>query len=166
LASRKKSLHASELDNPQVTLARTAYQDNIAPLPKERFQFIDKSGVNIAMTRLFGRAKRGQRVDDAVPKKHGSKLTLLGSLSCHGLDAVMSIDDPTDTAAFRAYVTAMLASTLEPGEVVVMDNLGAHKVRGRREAIEAAGATLLYLPPYAPGTSEDPTPNLGNAFIS
>jgi hypothetical protein len=98
-------------------------------------------------------APRGQRVPDAVPKNHGSNVTILGALSCQGLDAVMTIDGPTDTAVFRAYVAQVLVPTLVPGDVVVMDNWGAHKVKGIREAIEAAGAALLYLPPYSPDWS-------------
>jgi transposase len=153
LAAKKKSLHASERDTPQVTLARMAYRRDIAALPPERFKFVDESGVNIAMTRLFGRAARGCRVVDAIPKNHGSNVTLLGSLSCQGLEAVMTIDGPTDAAVFRAYVSEVLVPTLTPGDIVVMDNLSAHKVTGIREAIEAAGATLLYLPPYSPDWS-------------
>jgi transposase len=119
----------------------------------DRFRFIDESGVNIAMTRRFGRARPGERVHDAVPKNHGKNITLLGALSCQGIDAMMSVDGPTDTAVFRAYIEQVLVPTLAPGDVVVMDNLGAHKVKGVREAIEAVGARLLYLPPYSPDLS-------------
>jgi transposase len=136
-----------------VILARSAYRQRTAALPKKRFKFIDESGVNIAMTRLFGRAPRGQRVVDAIPKNHGSNVTLLGSLSCDGMEAVMTVEGATDAAVFQAYVDQVLSPTLTPGDIVVMDNLGAHKVRGIREAIEAAGATLLYLPPYSPDWS-------------
>lgn len=122
-------------------------------LPVERLKFMDESGANIAMTRLFGCAKRGERVPDAVPKNHGDNITILGSLSCIGLEAVMTINGPVDAAVFRAYVTHVLVPTLQPGDSVVMDNLGSHKVVGIREAIEAAGATLLYLPPYSPDWS-------------
>jgi transposase len=125
----------------------------MASLPLERFKFVDESGMNLAMTRLFGRAVRGCRVLDAVPKNYGSNVTILGCLSEQGLEAVMTIDGPTDTAVFRAYVTQVLVPTLVPGDLVVMDNLGAHKVKGVREAIETAGATLLYLPPYSPDWS-------------
>jgi transposase len=114
---------------------------------------VDESGVNIAMTRRYGRARRGQRVNDAVPKNWGRNVTVLGSLSCHGLEAVMTIEGATDAAVFRAYVGEVLAPTLKPGDVVVMDNLGAHKVDGIRSAIEARGATLMYLPPYSPDYS-------------
>ena len=133
--------------------ARQAYRNEIADLPLERFKFVDESGANIAMTRLFGRAARGTRVPDAVPKNHGDNITILGSLSCAGLEAVMTINGPVDAAVFRAYVSEVLVPTLAPGDIVVMDNLGSHKVTGIREAIEAAGATLLYLPPYSPDWS-------------
>lgn len=105
------------------------------------------------MTRLFGRAKRGERVADAVPKNYGDNITILGSLSCAGLEAVMTINGAVDTAVFRAYVDQVLVPTLAPGDIVVMDNLGSHKVAGIRDAIEAAGAILLYLPPYSPDWS-------------
>jgi transposase len=136
-----------------VIQARAAYQEEVAQLPLERFRFIDESGVNIAMTRHFGRARRGERVHDAVPKNHGQNVTLLGALSCQGIDAVMSIDGPTDTAVFRVYVEQVLVPTLLPGDIVVMDNLSAHKAKEIRTAIEAAGARLIYLPPYSPDLS-------------
>lgn len=105
------------------------------------------------MTRRYGRARRGQRVHDAVPKNWGRNVTILGSLSCHGLEAVMTVEGATDGAVFIAYVSQVLAPTLKPGDVVVMDNLGSHKVDGIRSAIEARGATLMYLPPYSPDYS-------------
>ena len=105
------------------------------------------------MTRRYGRARRGQRVHDAVPKNWGRNVTVLGSLSCHGLEAVMTVEGATDGAVFRAYVSQVLAPTLKAGDVVVMDNLGAHKVDGIRSAIEARGAALMYLPPYSPDYS-------------
>lgn len=146
-------LHASERATPKVTLARQAYRDEIAELPVERFKFIDESGTNIAMTRAFGRAVRGQRVTDAVPKNHGENITMLGSLACSGIEAVMTINGAVDSAVFRAYVAQVLVPTLAAGDIVVMDNLGSHKVEGIRQAIEAAGATLVYLPPYSPDWS-------------
>lgn len=133
--------------------ARTAYCNEIADLPIERFKFIDEAGANLAMTRLFGRAARGERVVDTVPKNYGDNITILGALSRTGLEAVMTINGPTDTAVFRAYVSQVLAPTLAPGDIVIMDNLAAHKVNGIRETIGAAGATLVYLPPYSPDRS-------------
>ena len=105
------------------------------------------------MTRRFGRARRGQRVHDAVPKNWGRNVTVLGSLSSQGLEAVMTVEGATDAAVFRTYVDQILVPTLKPGDVVVMDNLAAHKVEGIGRAIEAAGASLMYLPPYSPDYS-------------
>lgn len=133
--------------------ARLAYLQEIIQLPPARFRFIDESGVNIAMTRLYGRARRGERVHDAVPKNHGQNISVLGALSCQGIDAVMTINGATDAAVFRIYVKQVLVPTLVPGDVVIMDNLSAHKGKPIREAIEAAGASLLYLPPYSPDLS-------------
>lgn len=97
------------------------------------------------MSRRYGRAQRGMRVHDAVPKNFGSNVTILGALSCTGLDAVMTVDGATDTAVFRAYVEQVLVPTLEPNDIVVMDNLSVHKVRGIREAIEAVGRGTIDL---------------------
>jgi transposase len=105
------------------------------------------------MTRRYGRAQYGRRVADAVPKNFGSNVTILGALSCNGLDAVMTVEGATDTAVFRAYVEQVLVPTLVADDVVVMDNLSVHKVSGIREAIEATGARLMYLPPYSPDYS-------------
>ena len=105
------------------------------------------------MTRRYGRARRGMRVHDSVPKNFGRNVTILGALSCSVLNAVMSVEGATDTAVFRAYVEQVLAPTLAAGDIVVMDNLSSHKVSGIRQAIEAAGAALLYLPPYSPDYS-------------
>jgi transposase len=105
------------------------------------------------LTRLFGRAAPGERVHATVPKNYGRNVTLLGALSCQGIDAVMTIEGPTDTAVFQAYVSQVLVPTLTHGDIVVMDNLSAHKVSGIREAIEGAGARLVYLPPYSPDYS-------------
>jgi transposase len=113
-------------------------------------KFIDETGCNIAMTRRRGRATPGVRVEDAVPKNFGRNVTVLGALSCHGLEAVMTVDSATDATVFRTYVNHVLIPTLRPGDVVVMDNLSAHKVAGIEQAIEGVGATLIYLPPYSP----------------
>ena len=105
------------------------------------------------MTRLYGRAPRGERAVGSVPQNYGANLTLIGALGTGGLGALMTIEGATDGAVFRAWTERVLCPTLEAGDVVVMDNLGAHKVRGIREAIEGRGAELLYLPPYSPDFS-------------
>ena len=105
------------------------------------------------MTRRYGRARHGARVHDAVPRNYGRNVTILGALSCDGLDAVMTVDGATDSAVFRSYVTQVLVPTLVAEDIVIMDNLSAHKVTGIEEAITAAGATLVFLPPYSPDCS-------------
>jgi transposase len=125
----------------------------IAPLDVQRFKFIDESGVNMAMTRLYGRAPRGTRVIDSVPYNYGPNLTMVGALGLHGLEAVMTVEGATDADVFLAYVEHVLAPTLRPGDIVVMDNLRAHKVTGVQPMIEGRGARLLYLPPYSPDLS-------------
>ena len=105
------------------------------------------------MTRRYGRARQGARVHDAVPKNFGRNVTILGALSCNGLDAVMTVDGATDTAVFRTYITQVLVPTLVPDDIVIMDNLSSHKVSGIEEAIKATGASLLFLPPYSPDCS-------------
>ena len=99
---------------------------------------------------LRGRAKRGERCRAAVPHGHWKTTTFTAGLRLGGLSAPMLLDGPMDGDAFRAYVTHVLVPELAPGDIVVMDNLPAHKVTGVRATIEQAGATLLYLPPYSP----------------
>jgi len=102
------------------------------------------------MARLRGRAKRGKRCRAAIPHGHWKTTTFTAGLRLGGLSAPMLLDGPMDGDAFRAYVTQVLVPELAKGDIVVMDNLPAHKVAGVRDAIEKAGATLLYLPPYSP----------------
>jgi transposase len=118
-----------------------------------RCKFVDESGVNIAMTPLYGRAPRGERVVGSVPQNYGSNLTMIAALGVSGLAALMTVEGATDGEAFRVWTEQVLCPTLEKGDVVVMDNLGAHKVSGIREAIEGRGAKLIYLPPYSPDLS-------------
>jgi transposase len=102
------------------------------------------------MTRRFGRAPRGERVIGAVPQNYGANLTMLAALSLHGIEAVMTIEGATDAEAFQAYTKEVLGPTLRPGDIVILDNLSAHKMTSIREVIEGCGAQLLYLPPYSP----------------
>jgi transposase len=112
--------------------------------------FLDESGVTTEMTRRYGRAEGGQRVQDAVPAGHWRTLTILAALSLRGIRAAMTVEAPTDGDVFLAYVEQVLRPRLEPGDVVILDNLPAHKVDGVRCLIESRGAQLLYLPPYSP----------------
>lgn len=112
--------------------------------------FLDESGVSTEMTRRYGRAPQGERVREGTPAGHWHTLTLLGALTSDGLLATMTIESPTDTDVFLAYLEQVLCPRLRPGQVVVMDNLSAHKHPAVRQLIEQAGAELLYLPPYSP----------------
>lgn len=112
--------------------------------------FLDESGVTTEMTRRYGWAPRPERVSEAVPAGHWRTLTVLAALTTTGVLASMSIESPTDGDVFLAFVEQVLAPRLEPGHVVVLDNLSAHKVAGVRQLIEDRGAQLLYLPPYSP----------------
>jgi len=102
------------------------------------------------MARRFGRCPRGQRLVAAVPHGHWKTSTFIGALRLSGLTAPLVIDGAMNGETFRAYVEQVLAPTLSQGDIVIMDNLAAHKVAGIREAIEARGACVRYLPPYSP----------------
>ena len=102
------------------------------------------------MTRRYGRGFGGERVREGTPAGHWRTLTVLGAMSCQGLIATMTVEAPIDREVFLAYLEQVLCPQLQPGQVVVMDNLSSHKVVGVRELIEATGAELLYLPPYSP----------------
>lgn len=122
----------------------------MSDIDPSRLVFLDEAGSNAAMAREYGRAPSGERVHDAKPVNYGENLTILGAITVDGFAAVMTIPGATTGEVFVAYVEKVLVPNLVPGQVVVMDNLSAHKVAGVREAIERAGAELLYLPPYSP----------------
>lgn len=115
-----------------------------------KFKFLDEAGSNLAMTRLYGRGAKGERVIETVPQNYGENITMLASLSIEGIQAPMTINGAVDGIVFKVYVAQVLCPTLKAGDVVVMDNLPAHKVAGIKELIEARGAKLIYLPPYSP----------------
>jgi transposase len=102
------------------------------------------------MARRYGRAPKGKRLRASIPHGHWKTTTFVAGLRLSGMVAPMVLDGPINGAAFQAYVDQVLVPALKPGDIVIMDNLGSHKRSGVREAIEAAGASLLYLPPYSP----------------
>ena len=114
------------------------------------FVFVDETSASTAMTRLYGWGPKGERLVDAVPAGHWKTTTFVAGLRHDGLIAPFVLDGPMTGEVFRAYVTQMLAPALLPGDVVVMDNLPAHKVAGVEEAVRAVGASILYLPAYSP----------------
>jgi transposase len=133
-----------------VKARRLAWFEAQPELDPNRLVFIDETGASTKMARLRGRAPRGARCRAAIPHGHWKTTTLVAALRLEGMTAPMIIDGAMNGEAFRAWVRHMLAPSLGAGDIVVMDNLPAHKVGGVREMIEARGARLLYLPPYSP----------------
>jgi transposase len=150
LTRKHKTAHAAEQDRPDVAAARRVWREQQPALKAERLVFLDETWATTAMARRYGRARRGRRVVAAVPHGHWKTTTFLAALRHDGLTAPCVFDGAINGERFLAYVEQALAPTLRPGDIVVMDNLAAHKVKGVREAIEATGAGLLYLPPYSP----------------
>ncbi len=113
--------------------------------------FVDESGFHTSMTRLRARAPRGQRAYGKVPRNRGKNTTLIAAITLEGaMGESMAIEGATDALAFEAYVERFLAPSLEEGQVVVLDGLGAHRTDRVRELIEATGADLVFLPSYSP----------------
>jgi transposase len=147
---QKKTAHAAEQQRADVLARRQLWFDGQTELDPERLIFIDETGANTKMARLRGRAPRGERCRAAIPHGHWKTTTLTAGLRLSGLAAPMLLDGAMNGVAFKAYVEQVLVPELSPGDIVVMDNLPAHKVNGVSQAIEDAGAELLYLPPYSP----------------
>jgi transposase len=133
-----------------VKSARDAWSEGQPDLDPKKLIFIDETGATTKMARLYGRAPKGERCRASVPHGHWKTTTFTAGLRIDGLAAPFVLDGPMDGSAFRAYLTQVLVPELKPGDVVIMDNLPAHKVRGVRQTIEAAGGMLLYLPAYSP----------------
>lgn len=112
--------------------------------------FVDETWLNTQMSRYWGWGEKGEKIPEAIPAGHWRSFTLLGAMTSSGLLAAMTIEDSTDTDIFLAFLDQVLCPKLQPGQIVVMDNLSAHKAPAVREKIEATGASLLYLPPYSP----------------
>jgi len=144
--AQKKSLSAAERDEA----ARAAWRADVAALDPARCVFLDECGTHLAHTRAYGRAPRGERAVGAVPRNRGRVTTLLAGLTATGVGPTRTRLGGTTKAVFLAYLREELAPTLAPGQVVILDNLGAHRAREVREIVEARGARLLYLPPYSP----------------
>jgi transposase len=147
---KKTTAHAAEQDRDDVAAAREVWFERQIELDPAKLVFIDETSVSTNMARRFGWSVRGERCRASVPHGHWKTTTLVAGLRLDGVAAAMTIDGALDGAGFLAYVDQVLAPTLTRGHIVVMDNVRTHKVAGVRETIEAAGAKLLYLPPYSP----------------
>jgi len=115
-----------------------------------RLIFLDETGLNTKMTRLYGRAARGQRCLGQAPHGHWASVTFIAALRHDRLSAPWVIDGPMDGTLFLTYLEKVLAPELLPGDLVICDNLSSHKVSGVKQAVESSGARLLYLPAYSP----------------
>ena len=140
----------SERDRPSVIKRREAFLAEILGIEPHRLVFIDESGSNIGMSREYGRSLPGKRIIERLPRNRGSVTTMIGALRVDGLHALMTIQGGTSRDVFLEFIREHLVPVLRPGDVVVMDNLGAHHATGVREAIEAGAARVLYLPAYSP----------------
>ncbi|WP_157886575.1 IS630 family transposase [Acetobacter ascendens] len=150
MTNQKKTAHASEQTRPDVAQQREAWFDSQPDLDPTRLIFIDETAVSTKMARLRGRSQRGTRCRMSVPHGHWKTTTFIGGLRLSGMTAPMMLDGPMTGEWFAAYTRKVLVPTLSPGDVVILDNLPAHKGAVAREAVEAVGARLLFLPPYSP----------------
>ncbi|NES80351.1 MAG: IS630 family transposase [Moorea sp. SIO2B7] len=132
---------------------RFEYREWVLGIDPHNLIFVDESGVNLGMTRLYGKAKKGERLYDSCPGNRGQNISLIGALSLNGLIATMSIPGSVNSEIFITYVQKVLAPQLWVGAIVVMDNLSVHQAKKIRELIESAGAKLVFLPPYSPDLS-------------
>jgi transposase len=147
---QKKVIHAAEQQRPDVQMRRAAWTVDRLDWEAGHLVFIDESGARTNLVRQYGRCLRGRRLVSYAPHGHWKTTTFVAALRQDGFTAPMVLDGAMDGKAFLAYVQQVLVPTLKDGDLVVMDNLASHKRAGVRESIEAAGARLLYLPPYSP----------------
>jgi transposase len=149
ITRKKKDLHHEERDRPDSQRQRATFVEELAELDPEHLVFVDESGATTDMTRTHGRAPAGERVPGSVPGDWES-VTVIAGMRLSGVVAPMVFLGATDTAAFETWVTQMLVPELEPGDVVVWDNLSPHKSAVAQRAVESAGATVKPLPPHSP----------------
>lgn len=149
-SASKKSLHAAEQDRPDVAQAREQWRGRQTSLDPKKLVFVDETGTNTKMVRGYGRCRRGQRLIGKQPWGHWKTTTFTAGLRCDGISAPWVLDGPMNRDAFLTYVEAVLAPTLAAGDMVVIDNLPAHKGEAVKKIIQDRGATLVFLPPYSP----------------
>ena len=149
ITRKKKTLHAQEQKSPRVQAQRRVFQKKLAAVGPEHLVFVDESGANTGMTRSYGRAPEGERVQATAPGAW-QNVTLIAGMRISGVVAPMALPGAVDSMAFQTYVQEALVPELQAGDVVVLDNLQAHKNRAAIEAIEAVGARVEPLPVYSP----------------
>lgn len=130
--------------------ARSTWRRRVGQVSKDRFVFLDETGAKTNMKRLHGWSDCGERLVDSAPGGHWSTTTIISAIRLGGVATAMTTDGPTDALVFRGFTEHFLVPVLQDGDIVVMDNLSSHKVKGVVEMIEAVGAQVWYLPPYSP----------------
>ncbi|MET0530097.1 MAG: IS630 family transposase [Microvirga sp.] len=151
--SFKKTLRASEQGRSDVRQAREHWRTKRQPRMRQephRLVFLDETGTSTKMTRLRGRCPKGQRLYAKAPFGHWLTQTFIAGLRCYGLTAPWVIDGPMTRRIFETYVATQLAPTLSQGDVVILDNLPAHKSEKAAQCLKQRGAWFLFLPPYSP----------------
>jgi len=146
---KKKTLGATERNEE----ARRVWWEEMKKVDANQLVIVDETGSHIGLTPLYAWAPKGQRAFGSVPRNYGKNTTLLASLSLDGMGAAMILEGSTDTQAFERYIEQVLVPSLQPGKIVVMDNLSAHTGPKVRQAIEAKGCHLRFLPSYSPDFS-------------
>ncbi|MGZ3396852.1 MAG: IS630 family transposase [Isosphaeraceae bacterium] len=149
LPRKKKVPRAQEQDRPEVQEQRREFREQLVGVDPERLVFVDECGANTAMTRTYGRAPRGERVYTDTPGRWES-ITLTCGLRLSGVTAALAFPGATNTDVFTTYVEEVLVPELKPGDVVIWDNLKPHEAEDAIEAVEAAGARVVPLPPWSP----------------
>jgi transposase len=150
LTFKKKSAHASEQDRPDVLKQREDWLEGQLDLDPAKLVFIDETWASTNMAPLYGWAPKGERLRAGIPHGHWKRTTFIAGLRLTGLTAPMVLDGSINGTIFLDYVSRVLVPTLSPGDIVVADNLSSHKGHRVREAIEAVGATMRFLPSYSP----------------
>jgi transposase len=164
LTFKKKTVHASEQDRPDVLEQRENWFEGQLDLDPARLVFVDETWASTNMAPMYGWAPKGERLRVGIPHGHWKRTTFVAGLRSTGLTAPMALDGSINGASFLDYVKRVLAPTLTPGDIVIADNLSSHKGDQVRRAIEAVGAKILFLPPYSPDFS--PIENAFSKFKS
>ncbi|WP_197076982.1 transposase [Hymenobacter terrenus] len=162
MAAKKKSLHAAERDTEGVKALRKTFVEAIQGADFTCFKFVDETSTNLTYCRRYARTEGGQRVGQGGPLHGGPNVTLVAALTAKGLQGAMTVSGAVNGDVFAVYLAQVLGPTVVPGDVVVLDNLPAHKVAGLAELVEARSVRLLYLPPYSPDFN--PIENACQAF--
>lgn len=143
-------MHAAEQEEERIQALREVFFEWQKSADCRKLVFIDEAGSTRAMTRAFARSPRGERSPDAVPRNRGNVLTMLGALAPTGMTAMMTVEGATTKEVFDAFIEHVLLPKLQPGDIVVLDNLGAHRSKYAEELLRARGVWFKRLPPYSP----------------